>query len=108
MKLKDFPGTYTGEKNCFDCKHFKIKAPVRADGFIKYNNGKARCTKGGLLREPKNKGCAREPSYSFSSVSWKRIQKGWRHFEWGVAGVCEDYESMNDEIKKEEIHVSTK
>lgn len=97
MKLEDFSNTYTGEKNCFDCKHFKAKVPVNKDGLIIYDESKVRCTKGFILREPSNRRDLREPIYLFSRQRWLGIEKGWRHFEWGVANVCEDFESMVDD-----------
>jgi hypothetical protein len=96
MRLEDFPNIYTGEKNCFDCKNFKAKVPVKADGLIKYDESKVRCTKGFILREPSTRKGLREPIYFFSWKMWSRIKNGWRHFEWGVANVCGDFESMLD------------
>lgn len=94
MRLADFPNIYPGEKNCFDCKHFKMKVPVRADGLIEYVKGKARCIKGFILRELTGRKGLREPVFSFSNVTWDRIRDGWRHAEWGAANVCDDFEDM--------------
>lgn len=96
MKLEDFPNTYTGEKNCLDCKHFKAKVPVNSRGFIHYDSSIVRCTKGFILREPSDRRDLRTPIYFFSWKMWSRIKNGWRHFEWGVANVCPDFEDMRD------------
>jgi hypothetical protein len=102
MKLEDFPNIYTGEKNCFDCEYFRIRLKVdpRTSEILFKEKNYARCTKGFILRDGKDKREAAkptEPTYPICPTIWGRIKNGWRHFEWGVANVCEDFESMVDD-----------
>ena len=99
MKLEDFPNTYTGEKNCFDCKHFKIKLKVdpRTSEILFQERNYTRCTKGFILREGKDRREAappKEPIYPICRTKWTNIKKGWRHSDWDAANVCPEFESM--------------
>lgn len=105
MRLEDFPNIYSGEKNCFDCQHFKIKIPVQPNGLIKYIKGKARCTKGFLLREPHKKNSLFEPRYSVFLATTNRLKDGWRHEDWNAANICDDFEDMRGEDEEERVEV---
>lgn len=102
MKLEDFSNTYTGEKNCFDCKHFKIKLkvdPITGEILFRERNY-ARCIKGFILRESddtREDAPPKEPTYSICRTRWTNIKNGWRHADWNAANVCEDFESMVDD-----------
>jgi len=101
--LDRFPDEYPKtDRNCLDCKHFKIKLkvdPVTSKILFKERNY-ARCKNGFILRQghdTREAAPPKEPTYPISPTTWMNIKKGWRHSDWSVASVCEDFESIVDD-----------
>ncbi|MCZ7405388.1 MAG: hypothetical protein O8C67_10735 [Candidatus Methanoperedens sp.] len=94
-----------GPKNCLDCKNFRIKLKISKSSWrnttgkqrIVFEGALARCVCGYIVREANKSTEIICPTFKFDSVMWKKINEGWRHFDWNMANRCMDFVSMEDD-----------
>lgn len=119
-----YPITFIGNKNCYDCRHLKVKIPIKKCGLTKKYGWaglylsfgdrliRARCVKKNLIKEDikckllGTRDCNPETCLDLAclasfDIKWDKLNAGWRNSQWSYANICSDFSSINDEIEDE-------
>jgi len=104
-----YPNEYRKtDRNCFDCLNLKVRLQVNPRGKILYSKTNyAACKENFILRSQTHSPIeVKEPQYAITGSAWSKLNAGWRHFDWNLAGVCPHFDDMRKDDDREEASIS--
>jgi hypothetical protein len=95
-----YPNQYPEtDRNCFDCLNLKMKLKVNQKGRMLFSKTNyAACKENFILRSYHGNNIdIHEPRFAITGSVWSKIDSGWRHLDWSVAGACPHFNDMRED-----------